>query len=62
MLVFSAGFAWYTASAMLLEGVYGRVILPLGMERRQAHIAPGRHAPVEPIEFALGEPGVRQGQ
>lgn len=62
VLVFSAGFAWYTASAMLLEGVYGRVILPLGMERRRAHVAPGHHAPVEPIEYAFGEPGVRQGQ
>jgi succinate-acetate transporter protein len=62
VLAFSAGFAWYTASAMLLEGVYGRVILPLGMERRHVQVAPGRHAPVEPIEFALGEPGVRQGQ
>ncbi len=38
----------------------GRVILPLGKYRREANLPGHKHA--FPIQFALGEPGVRQGQ
>jgi succinate-acetate transporter protein len=49
----SAILAWYTASALMFEGV-GRPILPVGMtkERQQdPAVAPG-----------AGEPGVQKGQ
>jgi hypothetical protein len=45
---------------MLLAGMFGRVILPLGKYSRDANV-PG-HQPTYPIQFALGEPGVKQGQ
>jgi succinate-acetate transporter protein len=60
VFVFSAGFAWYTATAMMLAGVTGRTILPLGKYRRAANI-PGRK-PTYPIELEWAEPGVKQGQ
>jgi succinate-acetate transporter protein len=60
VFVVSAGFAWYVASAMMLEGVYGRVILPVGKYSRAANI-PGHHVP-DPVEFANGMPGVKVGQ
>jgi len=51
--------AWYVGSALLLEGSWRRVILPLG----RAHGAnrPGSIA-IDPVEYRLGEPGVRMGQ
>jgi succinate-acetate transporter protein len=60
VFVFSAGFAWYTASAMMLAGAAGRTILPLGKYSRAANV-PGRE-PVRPVEYEYGEPGVKQGQ
>ena len=60
VLAFSAGFAWYTASAMMLKSSFGRTILPLGMYSKDANI-PGRK-PTHPIQLEWGEPGVRQGQ
>lgn len=60
VLAFSAGFAWYTASAMMLEGVGGRTILPLFRYSRQANAPGGR--PTEIIQLEHGEPGVRRGQ
>jgi succinate-acetate transporter protein len=56
----SAFTAFYTASAMMLASTFGRVIFPLGKYRREANIPGGRHA--YPIQFELGEPGVKQGQ
>jgi hypothetical protein len=56
----SAFTAFYTASAMVLVSTYGRVILPLGKYRRQANVPGGQ--PTYPIQFELGEPGVKQGQ
>jgi succinate-acetate transporter protein len=56
----SAFTAFYTASAMLLAGTFGRVVLPLGKYRREANLPGGQHN--YPIQFALGEPGVKQGQ
>jgi succinate-acetate transporter protein len=52
--------AFYAASAMMLASTFGRVIFPLGKYRRDANIPGGRHA--YPIQFELGEPGVKQGQ
>ena len=46
--------AWYTASALMFEGVSGRAVLPVGTTAR-AQKAPS----VAPGE---GEPGVRKGQ
>lgn len=52
--------AFYTASAMLLAGTWGRAVLPVGKYDKAA-IVPG-HRPMYPIQFAEGEPGVRRGQ
>jgi len=52
--------AFYAASAMMLASTFGRVILPLGKYRREANLPGHRHA--FPIQFAYGEPGVKQGQ
>jgi succinate-acetate transporter protein len=56
----SAFTAFYAATAMMLAGTFGRVILPLGKYRKQDNVPGGRH--MYPIQFELGEPGVRQGQ
>ncbi len=56
----SAFTAFYAASAMMLASTSGRVILPLGKFRRSAN-TPGEQ-PAYPIQFELGEPGVKQGQ
>jgi uncharacterized protein len=60
VLVFSAGFAFYTAGAMMLAGASGRTILPLGKYSRAANV-PGRK-PMHAIELEWAEPGIRQGQ
>ena len=60
VLVASAAAAWYTASAMMLEGSLGRTILPLGTMRRGANMPGGRAT--RPIEYAFGMPGARAGQ
>jgi succinate-acetate transporter protein len=52
--------AFYAASAMMLASATGRVLLPLGKWRREANVPGGRGT--YPIQFELGEPGVRQGQ
>lgn len=56
----SAFTAFYTASAMLLANAFGRVILPLGKYHPQANVPGGQ--PTYPIQFPLGEPGVKRGQ
>jgi hypothetical protein len=60
LLVFSAGFAWYGASAMMLAAVGGRVVLPLGKLSRQAN-RPGAQV-TRPIELDWAQPGIRHGQ
>lgn len=60
VFVFSAGFAWYTASALLLANSWGRTVLPIGSFKKSANI-PGRMA-TYPIEYASGMPGVKVGQ
>lgn len=56
----SAFTAFYAASAMMLASTFGRVIFPLGKYRKEANV-PGRQH-TYPIQFELGEPGVKQGQ
>jgi succinate-acetate transporter protein/CBS domain-containing protein len=53
--------AWYLASALLFEGTYRRVVLPLGRMRMMGNNRPGSLA-IRPIEYQFGEPGVRMGQ
>ena len=60
VLVGSAGAAFYTASAMMLEGSVGRTVLPL-LKYKKAALVPGGKL-TEPIEFPRGMPGVRVGQ
>ncbi|MGH9102782.1 MAG: acetate uptake transporter family protein [Acidimicrobiales bacterium] len=60
VLVASSAAAIYTASAMMLEGSFGRVILPLLKPKAAANI-PGR-AISSPIEYPSGMPGARVGQ
>lgn len=58
--VVSAGLAWYAVSAMVLEGAFGRTILPTGAMSKNRNV-PGRQA-LDPIEYPGGMPGVRVGQ
>ncbi len=52
--VISAVCAWYTASALMFEGVAGRPVLPVGMTQK---------AQEEPdVAVGAGEPGVAKGQ
>lgn len=60
VFVFSAGLAWYTATAMMLAATSGRTVLPLGKYTKTANRPGGR--PVQAVEFAAGEPGVHRGQ
>ncbi len=60
VLIGSAIAAAYVATAMMMEGTFGRVVLPLGKLNKKANI-PGRELTV-PLEFEQGEPGVRHGQ
>ncbi|HEX4804802.1 MAG TPA: GPR1/FUN34/YaaH family transporter [Conexibacter sp.] len=61
VLIASAILAWYTATAMMIESTWGRVVLPLGkLGARDANMPGG--IVHQPIEFAYGEPGVRHGQ
>ena len=54
LFVISAIFAWYTATAMMLKGVMGRELLPVGKPRRtERTVAPSP---------GIGEPGVIHGQ
>lgn len=56
VFVGSAIVAWYVATAMMLEGVRGRPVLPVGKRERANAYAPGL------IPFRPGEPGIRHGQ
>jgi succinate-acetate transporter protein len=60
VLVASSILATYTATAMMMEGTFGRVILPLGKPNREAN-TPGQRI-TYPIQYERAEPGVRQGQ
>jgi uncharacterized protein len=59
VLVAAAVIAFYTASALMLEGSFQRRLLPVGQvwpHRGARGIRP------EPIQYELGEPGVKVGQ
>jgi hypothetical protein len=60
VLLASSWIAFYVASAMMLEGAAGKVVLPLGKPVIAAN-KPGTRV-TYPVEWPLGEPGVRQGQ
>ncbi len=51
LFVAAAAFSFYVGAALMLDTVYGKVALPL-LRRGQA----------EPIEYPLGDPGVKVGQ
>ncbi len=52
--IVSAVCAWYTASALMFEGVAGRPVLPVGQTKK------AKEAPK--VAAGAGEPGVSQGQ
>jgi succinate-acetate transporter protein len=56
----SAFTAFYAATAMMMASSWRRTVLPLGKYRADANIPGGK--PMYPIQFELGEPGVKQGQ
>jgi uncharacterized protein len=60
VLLASSWIAVYVGSALMLASTFGRTILPLGKYSRAANV-PGEKF-VRPLEFELGEPGVKQGQ
>lgn len=60
LFVVSAAAALYTAGAMMLEGSFGRTILPLAKYSAAANI-PGRRI-ARPLEYKYGPPGVKAGQ
>lgn len=60
LFVISAIVAWYLASAMMLEGTWKRVVLPLGKYRGAAN-TPGSVL-TAPIQYEHGQPGVKVGQ
>lgn len=60
VLVISAGFAWYTAAALLLAGTTGRTVLPLFKVKQAANVPGGQVT--RPIQLDWAEPGVKMGQ
>ena len=60
VLIASAILAVYTAGALMIAASWGRTVLPVGEYRTAANV-PGRR-PMHPIQYELGEPGVKQGQ
>jgi uncharacterized protein len=60
VLLASSWIATYVASALMMAGTFGRTVLPLGKYRREANVPGGKT--IRPLQFELGEPGVKQGQ
>jgi succinate-acetate transporter protein len=60
VLVFSAGFAWYTVLSMVTLSATGRTIFPLGKYKAAANVPGGK--PIRPIQLEWAEPGVKMGQ
>ena len=52
LFIISAVIAWYAATALMVNAVYGRVVMGLGSKRRE----------VAGIQAGIGEPGVLHGQ
>jgi uncharacterized protein len=59
LFVAAAVLAFYTASALLLEATLGRVVLPMG---GHGHASRPGAIPQQPIQYEMGEPGVKLGQ
>jgi succinate-acetate transporter protein len=59
LFIVSAVLAWYTATAMVLQATYKRVVLPTGVIGGVNR--PGA-SPRHPIQYMAGEPGVKIGQ
>jgi succinate-acetate transporter protein len=59
LFVAAATLAFYVGAALMLDNVYGIVVLPLLHWRRGNR--PGTK-PAEPVQYALGDPGVKVGQ
>ena len=60
VFVVSAIIAWYLAGAMMLEGSFKHVVLPLGKYVPAANRA--GEVVTRPIQYQHGQPGVRAGQ
>ena len=60
VFVFSAGFAWYEATGMMLAGTAGRTILPLFKYSAKANLPGGK--PTHAMELEWAEPGIKHGQ
>jgi len=64
LFVFGACWAWYTAAMILLEYSWGRVVLPLGVIPKLMKLPAGANVPgrvlSHPVEYALGQPGLRR--
>jgi hypothetical protein len=60
VFVAAAALAIYQGTALMINGVLGVTVLPLFTWRRDENI-PGGY-PVQPIQLAEGEPGVKAGQ
>ncbi len=56
LFVCSAIVAWYVATAMMLQSVRGKTVLPVGKRESEGISPPGL------IQFRPGEPGIRHGQ
>ena len=56
LFVCSAIAAWYVATAMMLESVRGKTVLPVGKRESAGVSSPGL------IQVRPGEPGIRHGQ
>jgi uncharacterized protein len=54
VFIISAVLAWYVASALMINSVFGRTVLPIGLTRN------AKRAPR--LSVGMGEPGVQQGQ
>ncbi len=60
VLIASSVLATYVATALMMEGTFGRVVLPLGKLNKRAN-TPGQRVTV-PLGWEAAEPGVRHGQ
>jgi succinate-acetate transporter protein len=60
LFVVAAVLAFYLATAMMLEGTWKRVVLPLGKLSRAAN-TPGE-SPMHPVQYSKGMPGAKVGQ
>ena len=60
LFVFSAGFAWYMVTAMLLASAAGGTILPLFEYKRAADVP--AQQPMRTIDLECAEPGVTMGR